>query len=486
MQKILGLSGKEFMTGIAPSSQLQDKGLWHTAQGITVFRNPFLGSDDFGVLQAAPLPVDITNGVVDDVPIAWEADVISNSVKKLYVWGSSGQLYVIDISGDNMPTKLNVSALGTAANGLFMFKHSTGVKKLYYFRQSDLGWYGNILGTPSFNTADYTSGIQTTTWHPTHRVFDRVYFGNGTNVGSVEDNGSGGLTVTASALDLTSEERVNCLSDDGTYLVIGATQNTSTDPLVHGKTRILFWDMAQSSWQREWPIEDASILSIKRNGSFMEAITTRGSFAFTFASPPVPLLPLMNTADMPDVQYPTQFAVDLLGGAVAFGGTGKVSTFGKVAPQLTTALFQPFAGFSGSVTMVAATAKTNDLYAGTSNNKLYRVKLSGAGQTGVSAKTIYIDLGRWFQIGRVVLGFDGQLASGDDLSIELQADDATSSTAWGSATYTTNGAIRTKEMYGSLEARKLKLIINFNGGTPRVRTLDVWGDPIATPTHTRV
>jgi hypothetical protein len=486
MQKILSLGGKEFMTGIAPSSQVQDKGLWHRAEGITVFRDPFLGSDNLGVLQASPLSTEITNGVIADVPIAWEADVINDSTKKLYIWGNSGQLYVIDISGDNMPTKLTSSALGTAANGLFIMKHSSGVKKLWYFRQADLGYYGNLLGTPTFNSAEYTSGIQSTPWHPTHRVFDRVYFGNGSNVGSAEDNGSGGLTVDPAALDLTAEERVNCLSDDGTYLVIGATQNTSTDPLVHGKTRILFWDMEQSSWQREWPIDDASILAIRRNGSYMEAVTTRGIFAFTFASPPVPLLPLLGSGDTPDVQYPTQFAVDLLGGAVAFGGTGKVSTFGKVAPQLSTALFEPFAGFDGSVTMLAATAKTNDLYAGTSNSKLYRVKLDGAGQTGVSGETVYIDLGRWWQIGRVVLGFDGQLATSDDLSIELEADDGTSSSAWGSATYTDNGAIRVKEMYGSLEARKLKLIINFNGGTPRVRTIEVWGDPLANPTHTRV
>jgi hypothetical protein len=489
MKKILELTDKHFMSGIAPSSQLQNKGLWHKALGVTVMRDIFLESDNVGLLQAAPLPTNITNSVIQDVPIAWTVDPqdATTGFGKLYIWDKAGNLYVIGLVGDNMPTKLTSGGQGAAANGLFLIKHSTGTQKLYYFREADLGYYGNLAATPSFHTADYSTDIQSTPYHPTHRLFDRTYFGNGRYIGTVADNGSGGIDVVAKALDIEIDQRVNCLSDDGTYLVAGITTNKSTDSLSRGLTRIIFWDTNQSSWQREWPIPDASIIAIKRVGGHMEAVTTRGVFAFTFDSPPQQVLPYLLSADTPSYSYPGQFAVDVLGEALLFGGNNRVSTFGKMIPQMPTAYFQPFSGFgTDDVTLVASSAKTNDIIVGTSGSKLYRVKANGAPQTGVSAETIYMDLQRWWQIGRIVVEFDGQLATGDDLSIQVRPDDGTSAKTWGSATFTANGAIRTKEIYNTQEAEKLKVILNFNGGSPRIRNLEIWGDPIERPTHTRV
>ena len=484
MRKIFELTEKEFMTGIAPSSQVQNKGLWHKAKGITVVRDIFLESDNVGLLQAGPAPTDLTGSVIQDVPFAWTTDVSTSGTEKLYSWGNAGWLYVINISGDNNPTAITGTAQGSAANGLFLMNHSDGTKKLYYFRLADIGYYGDLNATPSLNTAEYT-GLQSTAYHPCHKFFDRQYFGNGRYVGLAEDDGSGGLTLTNDALDFEKDERVQAIDDDGTYLVIGTSNNQNTDSLVHGRTRVVFWDTNQSSWQREWSIPDASILGIRKVGAHMEALTTRGLFAFSFNSPPVPLVPYLLTGDVPDYQYPAQFATDVVGEAMLFGGDTRISSFGKLTPAMPNAFFQPFAGFTGAVTMVAAQAKTNDIIVGTASSKLYRVKLTGSGATGVSGETIYIDLGRWWQVGRVVLGFDGQLASGDDVNIDVQPDDSTSSSDWGSATYTSHGAIRTKEIYNSIEARKLKLIVNFNGGTPRIRNIQVWGDPIETPTHTR-
>jgi len=218
----------------------------------------------------------------------------------------------------------------------------------------------------------------------------------------------------------------------------------------------------------------------------MMALTTRGLFAFTFNSPPQQVLPYLTTDYTPDYGFPTQFAADVVGESILFGGDSSITSFGKASPNVPNALTRPYAGFSGNVTMVASSAKTSRVFVGTTNSKLY-VVLPGSPPllTGVSAKTIYIHLSRWWQIGKIVLEFDGQLASGDDVSVSVQGDDATSETSWGSATFAANGAIRSKEMYGSKEALKLKLIINFNGGAVRIRNIQVWGDPIETPTHTR-
>lgn len=487
------------MTGIAPSSQIQDMGLWHKAKGVTVFRDMFLESDNVGLLQAAPAPTDIstvaiapgsgTTAAMAGVPWAW-AVRITATVQKLYFTTNDSDtdqwLYQIDLGSDAQPENVfnNSSLCSDPASGLFYFKHSTGAEYLYYFQLTQLGRYGDLAGSPS-NTTAYSTGWQSTKWHSVHRLFDKFYACNGRYIASIADDGSGGMTVDKTALDLEPTERVNCLSDDGTFLVAGVTRNLSTDNLIRGQSRIIFWDTNSSSWQREWSIPDASIFSIRKVGGHMEALTSRGVFAFTFSGPPVQVLPYLSSTVTPDPTYPTQAAADVLGSALLFGGNTRLSSFGKLAPQMPNAYFQPFAGFTGTVSLVIASAKTNDIIVGTTSSKLYRVKTTAAGTTGVSAETIYIDLKRWWQVRKIVVGFDGQLGSGDEINIDVEPDDATSSSDWGTASFATNGAIRTKELYASIEARKLKLVVNFNGGTPRIRNIQGWGDPIETPTHTR-
>lgn len=484
MRKILELTEKEFMTGISPSSQVQNKGLWYKAKGINFAGDIFAESNTTGLLQPGPALTNLANIV--DRPIAYDTDVSGASDAYMYVWGDSGNLYRV-VSG--AATKLTSSGQGPAANGVFVMNHSTGNKNVWYFREADIGYYGNINGTPSFHTAEYTSDIESTPDHATHRFFDRVYFCNGRYIGTIEDDGSSGLTIDGHALDFSYEFRSKTISDDGTYLVVGVTTTVTTDGVSHGVTKVLFWDTSSSSWEREWSIPDASIHSIRRVGSTMEAVTTRGVFAFTFSTPPQQVLPYLPLAFVPDFQYPAHFAVDVVGEAILIGGSEVVSSFGRLSPALPNALLQPLAGLNtgASVTMLASHFKTGSVYIGTSDSKLYEVSFAGITRlTGVSAETIHIDLQRWWQIGRIVVNFDGQLASGDSVTVGVDPDYPTSSATWGSASYATHGAIRTKEMYGSKEARKLKLIFTFGGGAPRIRNVEVWGDPIATPTHTRV
>lgn len=484
MRKILELSEKHFLTGIAPSSQVQDKGLFSEAVGITPVRDPFLESDNLGLLQAAPSPTDLTGSTVVDVPWAWTTDVSGD--RYFYAWGNAGHLYRIDLSGDNSPSDIaSGAAVSNPAASVFWYKHSNGDDYVYYFQLTQIGRW-DISGAWAGRTDNYKTGLQSTAYHGAHRFLDRVYFCNGRYVGQLVDDGAGGFTMTATALDAEGDDRVNCLSDDGVYLVAGITKNQSSDTLVHGNTRIIFWDTNSSSWQREWSIPDASIQAIRRVGSVMQAITSRGLFAFTFSSPPVPVLPLLTTAVVPSASLPGHYAADVIREAILIGGDARISTFGKLAPQMPNAFLQPYGGFTGTLCMVASSAKTSDIFVGTSSSKLYRLKLTGAPQTGVNAKTIFIDLGRWWQIGRIVIEFASQLASGDNLNIDVQPDDTTSATDWGTASYASHGAIRSKELYGSQEARKLRLIFNFNGGTPRIRRVEVWGDSIERPAHTRV
>jgi hypothetical protein len=496
MQKIIELTEKEFMTGIAPSSQVQDKGLWLNAQGITVSRDLFSESDNVGILQGGPVPHDLSDSVADGddtvsvsgKPFAWAVDPIDadTGLGKLYVWCDDGSLLSIDLEGDTDPVQISGTQTN-GANGLFVFLHSTGKKAVYYFRTAGLGWYGDLNGSPSLHTDDFTDGIEDTPWHPTHRIFDRVYFGNARYIGQIQDDGAGSLTINGQALDFEPDDRVNCISDDGTYLVAGITKNTTAFPDTYGRSRVIFWDTNQDSWQREWEIPDGTIMSIQKLGTAMVAVTTRGLFAFTYTSKPVPLVPYFNSlGETPNYQVPTQNAADIIGEAILWGGVGQVSSFGKLTSAMPNAYFKPFAGFpEQTATMVAAGAKANDLYVGTDANKLFRIKLTEGGLTGIEADTVYIDLKRWWQVGKVIVAFDGPLQDDDTVAIALKPDDADDFYDVGQPQFSIHGAIRLKELYTSLEARKLQLSIDFSAGAVRIRNIQVWGDPLETPTHSR-
>src|SRR6185437_2136406 len=101
MQKILELTEKEFLTSIAPSSQVQDKGLWSSALGIDPVHSHTFGNDSTGLLQAGPAASDLTGSDIVDVPWAWATDVSTTSTEDLYVWGDSGNLYKIPLSSDS-------------------------------------------------------------------------------------------------------------------------------------------------------------------------------------------------------------------------------------------------------------------------------------------------------------------------------------------------------------------------------------------------
>ena len=503
MKKIFELGPAQFLSGIASGSQLQNTGLFTRAEGITTVRNPFLESDEVGILQASPAPQDLTGETILDTPIAWTVDP-NDSVTGFpvtYLWGDNGYLYSIDQTGDSAPVNINVAeSLGgmtNGANGLFVMDHSTGVKKVWYFRHEAIGFYGDLNGSPSFNNDEYT-GLEETIHHPVHTLFDRRYFGNGRYIGQVEDDGSGGLTVELQALDLQKGMTVTTIHDDGHYLVAGATtyppvQGGAIGSLAHGTTKVFFWDTNSNSWEREWTVPESAIYAIRRVGSVMYALTGRGLYEFTIDASPRMVLPFLNAADAPSPQFPTHFMADVLGEAIVWANTaGSVSSYGKFIPSLPTAYMKPFAGFgSFDLSLICTSGKTNDVHVATGEDKLYRVHWDGTGDnlTGVDAETIFIDLKRWWQIGRVVVEFDGQLQGVDEdvydrLVVSMLTHSLSSLFLAGQARYDSDGAISIKEIFTSLEARKLSLRIRFSKGAVRIRNIEVWGDPIAAPTHT--
>jgi hypothetical protein len=494
MQKILDLSEKEFLTGISTSSQLQNTGLWSTMQNVTVVGDTSVGNTKLGLLQAVVQPGAPTSAILSDQPLDY-AKNITGSDTKVYFIGSSGHLYEYNIATGTATDKRSGTPITNPAAGIFVFKHDTGVTKLYYFQTGQLGQWDLSGAYPTGWTDNYYStNIASTQWHSVHKMFDEVYFANGNYIGKAIDNtGTGGLTITPRALDFPSDHRVNCIDDDGVYLVAGITANTSTGRTNLSRTRVIFWDKNSSSWNREYDIPDPAILSIKRVGSHMEAVCSRGIYAFSFTAPPQLMLGPLGVAQTPAYTVPTQNSAAVLGEALLWaseytGINGAISAYGKLTPQCPRAYLQPWGGLSAIPTIIAPDIEAGLIYlVCNGSNALHLVGTTGISTAYISstncyAETIFIDLARWWQVGLVAVEFAEKIASPQQIRISLQPDTGVSATSIGTVI---GGSINTKEFYTSVEARKLRLKVEFLAGVVPIRRIEVWGDPLERPTHTR-
>jgi len=472
--KILTLTTKNFLTGIAPSAHSERGGLWHKAVGINTFIDPTQESINAGLLQTSPAPTEITGGP-GGTPLSATTRVTGAGAGSTYI-GTTAGVAQTDISGDNNATTTLTNANMT--NGLALFQpRGASAEYLYYWQKTQIGRYGDLNGTPSATDA-YLTGLQDTPYHPAHKYFDEIYYGNKDRLGRIKDDGAGGITHSSNVLDFESNKLVTCLEDDGDFIVIGLTENGG-DNDIFGKTSVRFWDKTSSSWTIEWNIPDVNIIALKRIGVVIYAVCARGIYTFNRSNPPVKVKTI-NSAHAPT--FGKSGAVGIIGDALTWGAgsNGTVNLYGSAFETLPVAFHQPFSGAgTGSVSLIADNARFMRIIIGTDEPKLYRYIITAGGGTSLTAETIYIPLGERYDIKEIEFIFGEPLASGDSLNVDLQADEDTSATDYGTISFATHGATRKKSIISpKTNVDNLKMILNFNGGNVKIKQINVYGDLI--------
>ncbi len=468
--KILTLTTKDFFTGISESANLTNTGLWHKATGINPFIDPSQGSINVGLLQTSPIPTAITGGV-GGTPLSSTTRVTGANAGTAYI-GTTAGISQIDISGDNNATTTLLNA--SMANGLELFQPAGATTEyLYYWQTTQIGRWGDLNGVPA-DTPAYVTGLQDTPYHPTHKIFDRIYYGNKDRIGRLIDDGAGGVASTTNALNFESNKLVTCLEDDGDFLVIGLTENQG-DNSIYAKTTIRFWDGVSDSWNIEWTIPDVNIIALKRIGTSIYAICPRSVYVFNRSTAPKNIKQINST-------YSPTFgranSVGTLGHALLWGSgsNGTINLYGSTLSGVTTAFHQPFTGGTGSTTLIVDNTRFDRILVGTDAPALYRYDISVGGGLH-SAETVYIPLSTRYDIKRIEVTFGEPLAVGDILNIDLQTDEDNVATDFGTISYALHGAIRRKSIFATkINVDNLKMIFNFNGGNIKIKQIEVFGD----------
>lgn len=433
-------------------------GLWQSAPGL----NPFLTP---GLLRTQGDVVDLTASVIVDIPLCSVADGTL-----LYILGSGGRIYQIaDVNTVPVVTEKK-NGISNIVKGVAIFQPQGGTKYLYYWQEGQIGRW-DLSATYVDN--QYT-GLQSSTHHPVHKMFDEVYYGNKDRIGRLKDDGAAGVTHTTNVLNFPTESTVTALSDDGTYLIAALTKSTGSTSL-YTSSKVIFWDKYASSWNREWTINDPIISALQEKNGLIYAYGSRGVYVFNFSTPPQQI----RTDITAIYGYPQQ--VGLINDAVVLSNY----TYGKMRPGVPNALFNPYRGMTGTVTMVASGASSNFVYFGTSSSKLYYYVNDTGASAGNTAPitSSYINLGDRYQITAIDVLRDIPLTSGERFRIDLRTSALASQTTFNEISYTNQGA---KELIRVLPAavggasagpvcNSVSVEINPIYGSMRIKQIDLYG-----------
>ena len=507
-QPILRLTSKEFLSGVAASAHAVGGGIFFKAWGVTAINSPGISDAlDNGLLRAGPDLTEIGGADLADSPFVYTKDYTATnaSTQTMYIMGFGGHFYQ-QVSGITTapPDLRSGTPITSPANGMAIMQPKGGTKYLYYFQQAQIGrWNLSNSSYPTGWTDNwYSSGINTTVQHPAHNYFDTVLFGNGAGVGSLTDNGSGDVAVTPLALNIPADSIVTAIGDDGVYAAIAVTNN-SANSLAKARTRIYFWDGSAESWLREYPIDDAYILSVKRVGNAVICQGTKGIYQVSFAGGVKKLLSRRT-----GLQYSStsRFQGPQLSGTInqlgyVFGAwLGNeidaqppicVATLGSISDGTPSAYQTPILVTGNSsldIGFIDSEFEPNKIYVGltnastpTSNGKLYVYNFGQVTPhaTGVTAQTIYIPLPSRYKIHRIDVIFGVPLASGDDFSMSTRLSESDSIIQFGAnITYAALGAVRRKSLYAAkpiIVDEQVSFLFNFNAGIPMIKSIEVYG-----------
>lgn len=461
-------------------THLEDSGLLlNTSAGVTP-------DTVRGGLTSSGTPTNIGSTVVVDSIIASAVDS-NGGTTSMYLTGSEGHLYSLDIgtTPQGTPTdRRSATPITEPTNGLFVYQPRGGTKYLYYVQDTQVGRWDLSGSYPTGWTDNWQTGLEDFRVHPSHNFFDRVYIGNKDRLAEVRDDGAGGVTFSTNVLDFPSDYYASTIDDDGVYLIVGLNRQTSSgSPGTIAGTKVVFWDLNSDSWVREWDFPDSAYLtSIRKVGTVMYALCADGIYAFTFSSPPQIVVAFTGnivpgfTASASG-NYDDEKMIKYRDGVMFTTDVG-IHFYGKLRPEFPRAFYTLSTRPSASTILVRAVQ--SQIYAG-GEDKLYYWLPAGIGNTDASAKTVYIPFEETYKIERIDVIFTEPLGSGDSLQVQVKSDEDQNYTTFGTASHTNFGSVRKIELYktdGAYLCENLSLALNFNGGSPKLKKVIVYGTPL--------
>jgi hypothetical protein len=271
------------------------------------------------------------------------------------------------------------------------------------------------------------------------------------------------------------------------YVILAITKNVAGDPTIFAETKILFWDSYSTHWLREYPISDPFIHSIEKTpiGIFAHGVTGIWQISFGGVKKVLSHSPGIYTVSGANVIHYGR-ATSFFSNSILWGGTGSgtarvINSWGELDSSFPSAHLQPVLSTPNkNITMVSGQLSKGYVFVADSTPQLFYYPVgSGTPATGLSAQTVYFQLGSKYNIEKVKVVFGEPLVSGDSMSIQFKTDEDASVTPTTAltATYATDGAVRSKNVRVAkfVADEQLSLVINFTAGAVKIKRIEVFG-----------
>lgn len=465
MEKLLSLGPTQFTTPESVDEYFPSDGIWSSAS--------FSVEDTKAGVYAQIGSTSIGGVTVVDNPIAGVSRITSSSAAHLYMIGSSGHFYDLDLFNTaSISDKRSGTPITNPANGIAIFKPNGGTEYLFYWQQSQIGRWDLVGAYPTGWTDNHFAGLQSTSYHPVHTFAGNVYYGNKDRIGMIYDN-SGTAANNTNVLDFPSDYTVLDLTDDGTYLVATISKNLGGTSL--GDTKVIFWDTVSSSWNKEYKIDDPYVVSLQSESSTIYAVGRNNLYVFNYDT--APRLIKSGTFNAGATPYGASESVlrfnnlvtwDEYGASTVYNNS-QLDCYGKLSTIHQPGLYRPYAlATNGGTTFMYWDGTT--LITGTGNAKL----LSWNTRTASGPTTIYFDLQDVCKIERIDLnlteGIDAE-SDGPTNTITITAytsNNHNESYTFGTLDSVIDGTnIQFKKIYPASDAKPLitrffKLALNLN------------------------
>lgn len=485
---LLKLTRKDFLTGVTGHAHSEQGGLFYKMSGMSVVNGMGQSVEaEVGCLEPTSTGQFDDAAYVDD-PFVGVRDAPGATIgtSYIYILGSDGNFYKKD-AYDGTPTNLRSggNVIPSLANGLEIFQAVGGTRYLYYWQTTQIGRWDLSSSYPTGWVDNQYTGLTSTVRHPTHKFVGRVYYGNDSKLGKLEDDGAAGITHSLNDLDLPAAQQITALEDDGSYLVIASTSNKAGTFLALGENKVYFYDTNSPSWTIEHNSEDL-IVDMKRVGNIVYGIGARGIYRISLQGGVEKVWTFgTNIGSFGTLIYGPGIMSSFNGALIYGRDDGTVCYFGKPAPDLPFGFHRPIlitAGITSTVTFVDGEFSSGYVLVGDTSNtvEFFSLPPNFTYQTGGSAQTRYLDLGGKRNIKRIDLIFAVPLASGDEVNLDVRSDQTTAAQDWGTASYAADGGVLRKSIFNSFTTELLSIVFNAVGGSPKIAGIEVYED-VMTP-----
>lgn len=463
LQRIFSLNKEHFLRGLSPSEYYDGGKVLYSAVGIDLFRTP-------GRLRAGFDVEIIGTPTVQGSIRAFVNHPYSIYEKYIYGYDEGGKVYQItDADAFSI-----VHSVSNPARGLTNYYSDAGIPILIYTQKKQVGLASYATMTFLDTAVGGPDSLEDYTPHPVKvGVDNNLYIGNKFKLAKWD-----ATTLTANRLTFESDFRVDALESDGFYLVIGGRRGYSRSAR---SAYIYFWDMVSNQVSRTYLLPgQVTVNRLLYHEGYIYAFCDYAVFKCSFDSPPVEVIRLED-------RFRGMSSADVFRNTIVFGAgsstvsTGAIGRLGNTEPDLPHILQTPWkvtdTDKAGIKCIFTNYNEPGQLLITTNADKcVYRVTTTSL--TGVSAKSPFIDLGRYWKLHFLKVTTE-TLASGDSLTVSLKTKSGGSEILKTTTfTFAADGA-KTSKLFpidGTI-TDQVQYQITFTAGNVQVKSIELFGEP---------